>query len=167
MKVTSIQTRFLLMLLPLFIVCFGILSGVSYYLANQFLLNSVNETAAAIGTDYAAKIQFDLQEKLVRLDDLANTPRNRHCRVRYRHRRQHRVRDDHRKCPSRYRRDRGRGLPARASAATDHYRWRRQRDLQEPDRNALERRRAGPRTWQRGTIHQRQRRHRPRVFLTR
>lgn len=72
MKVTSIQTRFLLMLLPLFIVCFGILSGVSYYLANQFLRNSVNDTAAAIGTDYAAKIQFDLQEKLVRLDDLAN-----------------------------------------------------------------------------------------------
>ncbi len=73
MKVTSIQTRFLIMLLPLFILSFGILSGVSYYLSNKFLIYSVNETAASIGKDYANKIQFDLQEKLVRLDDLANT----------------------------------------------------------------------------------------------
>jgi methyl-accepting chemotaxis protein len=75
MKVTSIQTRFLLMLLPLFILCFGLLSSVSYYLSNKFLINSVNETAASIGADYANQIQFDLQEKLLRLDDLANTQR--------------------------------------------------------------------------------------------
>ncbi|EIW19455.1 MULTISPECIES: methyl-accepting chemotaxis protein [Pelosinus] len=75
MKVTSIQTRFLIMLLPLFILSFGLLSSVSYYLSNKYLIHSVNETAASIGTDYANKIQFDLQEKLIRLDDLANTQR--------------------------------------------------------------------------------------------
>lgn len=75
MKVTSIQTRFLIMLLPLFILSFGILSSVSYYLSNKFLIHSVNETAISIGTDYANKIQFDLQEKMIRLDDLASIQR--------------------------------------------------------------------------------------------
>jgi len=72
MKTTSIQTKLLLILLPFFIICFGILSGVSYYLASQSLSKSVDETAMVIGADYANQIQADLREKMVQLEDLAS-----------------------------------------------------------------------------------------------
>lgn len=73
MKLTSIHTRLLLALLPFFILAFVALSGISYYLSQQSLSRSVNETAMAVGTDYANRIQADMQIMITQLEDLAST----------------------------------------------------------------------------------------------
>ncbi|MDR3561122.1 MAG: methyl-accepting chemotaxis protein [Negativicutes bacterium] len=74
MKITSIQTRLLLILLPFFILTFGVLSGVSYYLSNQELTKSLDDTATAVGTDYANRIETAMQENMLQLEDIANIP---------------------------------------------------------------------------------------------
>jgi methyl-accepting chemotaxis protein len=50
------------------------LSGISYYLSQQFLSKSVDETAASIGNDYAHRIQADILKVMVHLEDVASTP---------------------------------------------------------------------------------------------
>lgn len=74
MKLSSIQTKLILILLPFFLLSFSILSGVSYYLSNQSLTSSIDETAISIGTDYANRTQFDIKEKIIILEDLASNP---------------------------------------------------------------------------------------------
>jgi methyl-accepting chemotaxis protein len=74
MKVTSIQTKLLLILLPVFILSFGILTSVSYYLSGKLLSESTNETAMSIGTDYANRIQTDIAKKVIHFEDLASMP---------------------------------------------------------------------------------------------
>jgi methyl-accepting chemotaxis protein len=71
MKFKNIQTRLLLALLPLIFIVLGILSGVSYYIAERALGKSVNETAMAVGSDYSNRIKSEMQDVMVRLDDLA------------------------------------------------------------------------------------------------
>lgn len=71
MKFKNIQTRLLLALLPLIFIVLGILSGVSYYIAERALEKSVNETAMAVGSDYSNRIKSEMQDVMVRLDDLA------------------------------------------------------------------------------------------------
>ncbi|MDF2568664.1 MAG: methyl-accepting chemotaxis sensory transducer with Cache sensor [Sporomusa sp.] len=71
MKITSIKTRLLVLLLPLFMLSLGILSGISYYLSNQAIVRSTGETAMALGSDYANQIQSDIQEKMVRIEELS------------------------------------------------------------------------------------------------
>ena len=75
MKIKSIQTRLLIILLPLIIVVLGALSGVSYYLSTQYLTKSVDETASAVGTDYAARVQGDMELMISQLEDLASIQR--------------------------------------------------------------------------------------------
>jgi len=75
MRVTSIQARLLLVLLPFFILSFGVLSGISYYLSQQSLAKSVDETAMAVGTDYANRVQGDMRENLIGLEGIAGTAR--------------------------------------------------------------------------------------------
>ncbi len=74
MDIKSIRTKLLLILLPLFILSFGILSGISYYFSLQFLSKSADETAAAIGQDNANRIQADILTAIVHLEDLASLP---------------------------------------------------------------------------------------------
>jgi methyl-accepting chemotaxis protein len=74
MKITSIRVKLLLILLPFFILSFAILSGISYYLSSQSLAKSVDETARALGTDYANQTQADIQEKMARLEEIAMLP---------------------------------------------------------------------------------------------
>ncbi|MEN6383793.1 MAG: methyl-accepting chemotaxis protein [Phycisphaerales bacterium] len=74
MKITSIRTRLLLILLPIFILSFGILSAASYYLSQQFLGRSVDETAVSVGNDYANQIRFSVDRKVIRLEELASVP---------------------------------------------------------------------------------------------
>jgi len=71
MKLKNIQTRLLLGLLPLIFIVLGVLSGISYYIAEQALEKSVNETAMAVGSDYSNRIRNEMEEVMVRLDDLA------------------------------------------------------------------------------------------------
>jgi methyl-accepting chemotaxis protein len=75
MKVTSIQIRLLLVLLPCFILSFAVLSGVSYYLSSQALGQSVEETAMAVGTDYGRRLESDMELVVSQLEDLASTQR--------------------------------------------------------------------------------------------
>ena len=74
MKITSIRKKFLIILLPFFMISFAILSGMSYYLSNQSLTKSTEETARALGTDYANQIQADIQEKMIHLEEIALLP---------------------------------------------------------------------------------------------
>lgn len=71
MKITSIRVKLMLILLPFFILSFMILSGISYYLSSQSLEKSADETARALGSDYANQIQADIREKMVRLEEIA------------------------------------------------------------------------------------------------
>ncbi|MDR3561492.1 MAG: cache domain-containing protein, partial [Negativicutes bacterium] len=75
MKITSIQTRLLLILVPFFILAFGVLSGVSYYLSQQSLARSVDETAMSVGTDYANRVQAEMKDMIIPLEDLASIQR--------------------------------------------------------------------------------------------
>lgn len=52
----------------------GILAGVSYYFANIYLTKSIDETAQAIGSDYAARVQSRIREVTVELEALASLP---------------------------------------------------------------------------------------------
>ncbi len=52
MNVKSVRTKLLVILLPIFILSFGILSATGYYLSRQSLAKSVDETAMAVSTDY-------------------------------------------------------------------------------------------------------------------
>lgn len=68
----KIQTKLLLVLLPLVFVVLGALTGVSYYLSKQSLTNSVDQTAMAVGTDYSNRVRADMELMLSRLEDLGN-----------------------------------------------------------------------------------------------
>lgn len=74
MRVKNIQVRLLIWLLPLFFVVLAVLSSVSYILSKQALERSVDETAKAVGTDYANRVQSDMELMIARLEDLANNP---------------------------------------------------------------------------------------------
>ncbi|MDF2569345.1 MAG: mcpB 1 [Sporomusa sp.] len=75
MKVKHIQTRLLIILLPLILVSLTILAGASYYLSNKALTNSIDETAMAVGTDYANRVQANMELRLTQLEDLASIQR--------------------------------------------------------------------------------------------
>jgi len=71
--ITSIRTKLLLVLVPLFIISFAVLAGVSYYLSSQSVQKSMDTIAMNLGTDYSTRIQSDIQGRLSHLEDLANS----------------------------------------------------------------------------------------------
>ena len=71
MRVKTIQARLMLFLLPLILVVLVALSGVSYYLAKQSLSESINETAEAVGTDYANRVQAEMTMLMLQLEELS------------------------------------------------------------------------------------------------
>ncbi|QDR82360.1 methyl-accepting chemotaxis protein [Sporomusa termitida] len=70
----SIRKKLLMMLLPFFILSFGILSTVSYYLSKQSLAISTEATAVAVGNDYANRLQANVMKLMTHLEDLASVP---------------------------------------------------------------------------------------------
>ncbi|HWR06253.1 methyl-accepting chemotaxis protein [Sporomusa sp.] len=72
MKIKKIQTHLLLILLPLVLVSLSVLAGVSYYLSNKSLTESIDETAMAVGTDYANRVQGDIELLISQLEGLAS-----------------------------------------------------------------------------------------------
>ncbi|WP_378954334.1 methyl-accepting chemotaxis protein [Pelosinus sp. sgz500959] len=74
MKVKNIQTRLLLILIPLILVVLIVLSGASYYLAKQALEKSVDDTGRAVGTDYSKRVEADMEQMIAQLEDLASNP---------------------------------------------------------------------------------------------
>jgi len=75
MNVRSIQTRLLIMLLPLIFIVLSVLAGASYYLSQQSLATSINQTAMAVGTDYSKRVQGDMRIMISSLEDLASIQR--------------------------------------------------------------------------------------------
>lgn len=74
MKIKSIRIKLLVILVPLFLIFLGILSGVSYYFSRQTLTTSVNETAMAVGTDYGQRVEADMAVLGEKLKGVANQP---------------------------------------------------------------------------------------------
>lgn len=74
MDFRSIKTRFLVVLIPLFMVSFTILAGVSYYLANQNIEKSSQNTAAEIGEKFSWQIKYSVDKKMSVLEELAANP---------------------------------------------------------------------------------------------
>ena len=72
MKIKSIQTRLLLVLLPLVLIALSVLAGSSYYLSKQSLAKSIGQTAMAVGMDYSQRVQADMETMIAQLEDLAN-----------------------------------------------------------------------------------------------
>ncbi|SCM79337.1 Methyl-accepting chemotaxis sensory transducer [uncultured Sporomusa sp.] len=71
MKITSMKTKLLIILLPFFILSFGALVGISYYLSQQALAQSVDETAAAVSSDYASRISGQVYGAKIQLESFA------------------------------------------------------------------------------------------------
>ena len=72
MKIKSIQTRLLLVLLPLVLIALSVLAGSSYYLSKQSLAKSIGQTAMAVGMDYSQRVQADMETMIAQLEDLAS-----------------------------------------------------------------------------------------------
>ena len=75
MKIRSIQTRLLLVLLPLVLIALCVLAGSSYYLSKQSLSKNIGQTAMAVGMDYSQRVQSDMETMIAQLEDLASTAR--------------------------------------------------------------------------------------------
>ncbi|WP_371372872.1 methyl-accepting chemotaxis protein [Sporomusa aerivorans] len=73
-NLSSIRVRLLIIILTLMVVSLSLLTGLSYYFAKQSLSKSIDETAAAIGTDYSQRVQASIHELVIYLQDLANNP---------------------------------------------------------------------------------------------
>lgn len=74
-KTNSIQTRLTLGLAALVVTAMVLLGGASYWQAKSALGESVDETAYATADHHAQKMQFFMQEALIRLEDLAHIQR--------------------------------------------------------------------------------------------
>lgn len=72
MKINSVRNQFMIILLPLFVLSFSILSGISYYVANTELQKKSNEISASIGDVLAAQIDKEISQKMIRLEELAS-----------------------------------------------------------------------------------------------
>lgn len=75
MKINSIKTRLLLLLLPFVLVSFIVLSGTGYYLAQQALGQSVDEAAEAISSDYGHRIAGHIEGARLQLESFAGIRR--------------------------------------------------------------------------------------------
>lgn len=75
MQIKSIQAKLLISFLPMVLLFLGSMAAISYYFSNQALTKSVNETAMALGKDYAGRIQANIKELQIQLEDLASIQR--------------------------------------------------------------------------------------------
>ena len=71
---SSIRKRLLVIIITLMVVSFGLLGGLSYYFSKQALSQSINETAMSIGTDYANRVNNEMQKRVDFLQDLSTNP---------------------------------------------------------------------------------------------
>ena len=72
MQFKNVSTKFIVVLMPLFIVGFVLLSSISYYIANQSLRTDADEIARGIGSQIAVQIDKEISGKMIRLDDLSS-----------------------------------------------------------------------------------------------
>ena len=71
MKVSTMKMRLLLILLPFFLLSFAVLAGAGYYLSQQALSQSIEETALAVGSDYSHRVEAYVHDAVVQLTSFA------------------------------------------------------------------------------------------------
>lgn len=74
MQINSIRTKFLVTLLPLFLISFAVFFSISYYMANKALTKDADIIARGIGQQVALVIEKDQADKMGRLEALAHDP---------------------------------------------------------------------------------------------
>lgn len=73
-NIKSIKTKFLVALLPFFLVSFIIFTFVSYQICNKELVADADLNARAIGEQVTVSLEKHLQEKAIRLQELSTNP---------------------------------------------------------------------------------------------
>ena len=73
-SIKSIKTKFLMVLLPFFLLSFIVFSVVSYQICNEELVNDADLNARAIGEQVSLSLEKYLQEKSLLLQELASNP---------------------------------------------------------------------------------------------
>jgi hypothetical protein len=68
------RNKFLVILLPLFILSFTILALISYYITQNILVTSADVTASKNRRKIAAGIRTEMSNRLIRLEELAANP---------------------------------------------------------------------------------------------
>ncbi|SDF60953.1 methyl-accepting chemotaxis protein [Sporomusa acidovorans] len=71
-KTISIRTKLLIIILSLTVISLGSLASLTYFFSKQYLVRSTQETALAIGTDYAVRVQMAVNEMLIHMQDLGS-----------------------------------------------------------------------------------------------
>ena len=71
----SIQTKMMVLILPLIILILATLSGVGYYYSQKYLALSVEETAMSTGLDYSNRITAEIEKLQAQVEDLARIQR--------------------------------------------------------------------------------------------
>jgi methyl-accepting chemotaxis protein len=74
LKVKNIRTKFLVILIPVFLVSFVILSAVGYQVANKSLTMGTNESAGAKGETFAWQVKAAVDGKMNTLNEMAMNP---------------------------------------------------------------------------------------------
>ena len=73
-SIKSIKTKFLMVLLPFFILSFIVFSVVSYQICNDELVKDADNNARTIGEQVSVSLEKMIQEKAIRLQELASNP---------------------------------------------------------------------------------------------
>ena len=71
---SSIRAKFLAILLPLFLLSFAVLSGISYYVSNKALVDDADKIARRTGGEAGEYLDKVMTEKSIRLEELADHP---------------------------------------------------------------------------------------------
>lgn len=71
-RIRRIRTKFLLVLVPFFLLYSLIMSGLIYYLSDQYLTISVQDTARSLSSDYSNQVRAIINERVIEIEDLAN-----------------------------------------------------------------------------------------------
>ncbi len=74
MSFKSVHTRFMVVLLPLFIISFVLLSGITYYIASNALHENARTIAGGIGHETASRIQSEVSKILLPLQAISHNP---------------------------------------------------------------------------------------------
>ena len=72
--VSSIKTKFLMVLLPLFLISFVLFSAISYRLCNRALIEDADENARAVGSQAALSLEKYILDKSIRMQELSLNP---------------------------------------------------------------------------------------------
>lgn len=73
-NLTSVKNKFLVVLIPLFAICFIALTFISYRITGNALEENAGTLGAEIGSKFAYEVQGQMMERYARLEELANNP---------------------------------------------------------------------------------------------